>query len=367
MSKRKRWHQTSFCALVLVACTQPRPAPGPAARPDTAPLAAGSAVPSNATMTPPEALPSVEAACQRFASAPVPQADFASDTERTALKGCDAEASYYGIDMPIDRQRARQCALGERRPGGSPAIVNPAVLMMIYANGFGAPANYDLALGFACQVGGAPAELGGRVSRLWAARAGEKWSAPFDQCDDATSGVMTGYCADLQERIAVAARKARLRAAAAGLPPREFAALQRAAQRFFEARSTKEVDRSGSQAASLVISERAQLEESFVQALNQVREPVFRPAPGDAQALASELARLLARIAACKDLKQTEQSLPGLVNSTGIRETEQRWLAYRAAFVALALEAHPNTSAEIWISWLTQPRLSQLKELATGC
>jgi len=365
MSKRKRWYQSMFCALVLGACTKPRQAE-PAARPDAAPLAAGSAAPSSVAIAPaPEALPSVEAACQRFASTPVPEADLAS--ERAVLAGCDAEASYYGIDIPIDRQRARLCALGEKRPGGLPALVNPAISMMIYANGFGVPENYDLALRFACQVGGAPAELGGRVSRLWAARAGEKWSAPFDQCDDATSGVMTGYCADLRERIAVAARKAHLRAAAVGLPPRELEALQRAAQRYFEARSTKEVDRSGSQASSLVISERALLEEGFVQALDQVREPAFRPAPADAQALASELAQLLARIAACKDLKQSAQSLPGLINGTGIRETEQRWLAYRAAFVALALEAHPDTSAEIWIAWLTQPRLSQLKELATGC
>ena len=191
MSKRKRWYQTLFCALTLVACTKLRQAPEPAARPDAAPLAPGSAVPSNATTTrAPEPLPSVADACQRFASAPVPEADLASDTERAALKGCDAEASYYGIDMPIDRQRARQCALGERRPGGSPAIVNPAVLMMIYANGFGVPANHDL-----------------------------------------------------RERIAVGTRKARVRAAAEGLPARELDALQRAARRFFEARSMKEVDR----------------------------------------------------------------------------------------------------------------------------
>jgi len=83
--------------------------------------------------------------------------------------------------------------------------------------------------------------------------------------------------------------------------------------------------------------------------------------------LATELAGLLTRIDACKDLKDAEQSVPGLVNSAGIRETEQRWLAYRAAFVALALAAHPNTTAGIWLAWLIQPRVSQLHELATGC
>ena len=355
-----------FGAALLVACDKGQREPQPSAPLTTDKARSAPAPPAPA---PPvaEEMPAVEVVCERSAATPVPPADFADDSESAGLKGCSAEDSYYGIDVAVDYARARKCALGAKRPDGSPSLVSADVLMMIYANGRGVPANYDLALRFACRADGAPAELGGRVSRLWKARAGEKWSTPFDQCDDATSGLLLGYCSELKERINASARKARLRSATTGMPERELKALQATAQRYFEARSTKEVDQSGSLRQSMEVSERGHLNDEFARALEQLKEPAFVPPNGDARALDAEVNELLARAATCAGLDKGKQPLPGLINSSGIKETQQSWRAYRKAFVSLALKLHAGSTAEAWSAWLTQPRLVQLRELIAGC
>jgi hypothetical protein len=271
-----------------------------------------------------------------------------SDADRASLANCDADALYYGIDMKVDYPRARQCAYGGKPAEGSPGADRPEILMMIYANGLGVPPNYDLAIRFACQARGAPIERDGRVFRLWAVRAGERPAAPLDQCDDATSGLFTGYCSALQERQAAVARKARWQTVVAAMPGPQLSALRRAADTYFEARTDKEVNQSGSLRASMSIHERARLEDDFVQQLEQVRAPDFAPNAADGKAIESEIAALLKQIQTCDGYKP-------------------KWLAYRKAFVALALAQHKNSDANLWLAWLAAPRLAQLKELASGC
>ena len=56
-----------------------------------------------------------------------------------------------------------------------------------------------------------------------------------------------------------------------------------------------------------------------------------------------------------------------MVGRAGIAETQQRWSAYRQAFVQLALKLHPSIPAEVWAVWVARPRVEQLSELAEGC
>lgn len=359
-----------FNLPILGACNQPQrePAPSSLSAPEGERDRASVTAPQRASASPaPETMPGVESVCARYSSTQVPATDLALDAERARFKGCDAEALYYGLNAPVDYERARKCAFDGEPTHGGPGIANPEILMMIYANGRGVPVNLGLALRFACSLGGSPSELDARVARLWAARNEPQSLEGFDQCDDATSGPMTGYCADLQVRIAENGRKFRLQSATAGLPASELRALQSRAKLFFDVRSRKEVDQSGSQRASFAVAERSQLEDQFLHALGQLKDPEFVPEAADAKSVAAELASVLSSIANCKDLRDAEQGMPGLVTRAGIKETQRRWLEYRDAFVALALKLRPATRAEAWQAFLGRTRLAQLKELAAGC
>ncbi|HYP87208.1 MAG TPA: hypothetical protein VEQ59_03630 [Polyangiaceae bacterium] len=310
--------------------------------------------------------PSADELCQRFGSAPVPSEDQPAADETAALRGCDAEALYYGIGAPADFERARHCAYAALGQDGDKAIGSAEILMMLYANGRAVPANLDLALRFACQVGGAPFELGGRVSRLWQARSGARPLGPFDVCDDVTSGNMQGYCAAHEERVAAPARDARRRAATAGMPA-ELRALEDSAQRFFDARAKLEVDRSGTLRGVLSIEERAKLEDDFVKTLEQLRDRGFVPDRLDANTVDKKLAAQLARIASCKNLADLEAIAPGVTTRAGIKKTHALWVAYRAAFVALAQKVRPDVERAAWHAFVTEKRTLQLAELADGC
>ncbi|HKO52196.1 MAG TPA: hypothetical protein VJV79_31025 [Polyangiaceae bacterium] len=357
----------SCCFGLLGSCNRAQRAPESSNTAGTAAASGAAAIPPASVAAPPAAPPTVDVVCQEHKDTLIPKADGERAAGELKLAGCDAEAAYYGLGAPLDPRRARLCALGERGTDGSFAITNAEVLMMIYANGLGVPKDYDLAIRFACQAGGAPAELSSRIARLLAARDGNPPSTPFDQCDDASSGLLVGRCAELQERRAASTRQSRLLSATTGMPKAEVEALKRAARLYFQSRSQREIDRSGTQAAGFVIAERTRLEDDFVRTLEQVREPSFAPPMADPHAVDASLAALLARIKSCASLSAATQPLPGMVQNTGIAETQRHWLEYRQAFVQLALKLHPSTPTGAWSAWVAGPRLDQLSELATGC
>ena len=359
-----RLSKALVCLIVaLSACNKTPPTPHAA---PTAPIAAASASTATSAAAAAAALdepePEPDALCERFATTAIPPGDMPSAAESAALRGCDAEALYYGIGTPVDDARARHCAYAQIDVSGADT------LMMIYANGRGVPVNLDLALRFACKVGGAPAELGGRLHQLWKARAsgGPKWTQPFDVCDDATSGNMLGYCAAHTERIDSQARSIRKRAATLGMPA-ELGVLDAAAKRFFEARSSDEVDQSGTLRASLSNAEQASLDDELVNMLEQLHDPSFTPPSLDPKPLEKTLASLLSRIAHCKNLADVEKLVPGTIQRAGIQKTQAAWVLYRAAFVALALKLHPSSKREAWLALLAQKRIAQLEPLAEGC
>src|SRR5471032_2984865 len=126
--------------------------------------------------------------CMRVADLGVPQASGSA----APSPQCDASALYYSklnqvATPPAEWQTVRACAS---------AKADSAVLMMLYANGFGVPRDVDLALHYACQLEAAKAEMEARVAHLAAARGIDRpFAQPFDQCDDITSGYMEAVCA----------------------------------------------------------------------------------------------------------------------------------------------------------------------------
>jgi hypothetical protein len=82
--------------------------------------------------------------CMRVEHAVAP----AADTTTAASATCDASALYYrkrsqAATSPAEWKMVRECAL---------ARGDNAVLMMLYANGFGVPRDTDIALHYACSL-----------------------------------------------------------------------------------------------------------------------------------------------------------------------------------------------------------------------
>jgi hypothetical protein len=99
---------------------------------------------------------------------------------------CDALSAYYGIGEPVDDAKARACAYASK---------DYAVLSMLYANGRGVPRDIAVARKAVCdERDAAPAEISGRLQHLARIEAGEEAAGGYDFCDDATSGLTTGWC-----------------------------------------------------------------------------------------------------------------------------------------------------------------------------
>lgn len=131
-------------------------------------LAMAAAAPSSAT---PDAQSgtALPAACESLKNLSLPSRDVPPASMAASLKGCSSEALYYGIGVPKDPVRARQCAYLERQDpdtGWPNLFAGTGMLMTIYANGIGVPRNLDIAMKFACEIDGAPAEEEGWLAHL---------------------------------------------------------------------------------------------------------------------------------------------------------------------------------------------------------
>lgn len=125
------------------------------------------------------------------------------------------------------------------------------VMVMLYANGLGVPRNLDVATAYACRAGGAEMEVTYRIEHLQALRTTPS-ARRYDQCDDATSGNMLGYCAQYAGRRAGKVANAYLDRVRRQLPPAQVASFDQllaATQAFAKARES-EMDEQGTIASA---------------------------------------------------------------------------------------------------------------------
>jgi hypothetical protein len=108
--------------------------------------------------------------CPMVKLSDLPKGDLPNEAERLQLKSLKKESGdyYYGIGVPINYITARHLAFTEWDTSG---VENPfsgaAILLMIYANGYGVKRNLDLCIKLAyVNVPGASAEIEGRVAHL---------------------------------------------------------------------------------------------------------------------------------------------------------------------------------------------------------
>lgn len=316
--------------------------------------------------------------CARLRDLNPPAADIPGSGGGAPAGRCNSEALYYGIGEPADPARARACAFYEI---GRPDIADDpfagfGMLMTIYANGRGAQRDLDLATALACRVRGAPAALEARIRHLQALKkADPAKAAPFDYCDDITSGLAGGQCAARDASLADARRDARIAAITAHWTKARRAAfvpLHQAAQAYARISADNEVDLSGTARGMLVIQRRAEVLDAFAATLSRL-ESGSLPAADTAEARAADAAlnalyrKIMAIRLAPGDVSgyQSADSLPWTtVTHAGIRKTERAWIAYRDAWRDFAERHAPAAAPARLFTWLTRERIADLKPFA---
>jgi uncharacterized protein YecT (DUF1311 family) len=300
-----------------------------------------------------------KAICRSLKGLSLPAADGPDRAAAEALKGCSSEKLYYGIGMPPDPERARQCAYLERTARDGGGFSGDTMLMTIYANGVGAERNLDLAITFACQLDGAPAEEDGRVKHLATLKARYWAGHDFSFCDDITSGFAQGLCVGHDAGLADAERQrqfATLTDSWSEGEKRAFAALQQAESGFVKARAGNEVDLRGTARRAFVVDEEQTQQQNFLAMLQSL-------AAGTAPTFTSE--QFAAADARLNAVYQKVQQAPakdwGTVTKDGIRTVQRAWLIYRDAWVAFAKIKYPSISTDSIRTWLTQKRSAELE------
>jgi len=281
----------------------------------------------------------------------------------SALAGCDASDLYYrkrsqALTSQAEWDQVRACAV---------AHDDHAVLMMLYANGFGVPRNTDSAIHQACQVDAAKAEMAGRIEHL----ANLPANAVFDQCDDITSGRMGTVCASIQGAQDGRNRGARLERMAAALPAPARAAFQRlqAAAGRYALAAGAETDMQGTAAPSFVIQREEKMREQFMQAALDAAAGKLPPAsPQDAAARDRELNAVYRKLMA---VPSPQQDWPDRLGDTTIerkdvRAAERAWIAYRDAFTAFAAQLKTGADTNAVNTLLTGQRIAALRDTARG-
>ncbi|MCD9031539.1 lysozyme inhibitor LprI family protein [Luteimonas sp. Y-2-2-4F] len=308
-----------------------------------------------------------DAVCRDWLRVPVPAADAGA-----APAGCDAGVLYYGTDgRGGDPVAARHCAYRERAEDGRPVpegkvFGGSGVLAMLYANGRGVERDIPLASRFACEHGGAPAEVRGRLDHLQRIADGRD-DAPFDLCDDITSGMMSGMCAGLEARFARHARDLRWQALQADWTPAQreaWSALESAAEGYFRQASQEEQDMSGTARGMFAVGAREELEIALLEDVGRFeRGERPRQAAGDFaaadRALNAAYREVLGRLRA--GARTHGLGDYGTVSADGVRDVQREWLRYREAWVDFAAARWPDTAADAWRAWLSESRTAALR------
>lgn len=284
---------------------------------------------------------------------------------------CDSYKSYSGIGLRVDFNAARSCAWRERlaqQAGEEPrytvasVLGGSAMLSVLYANGEGVKRDFPLALRFACEASGAPAEVRGRVQSLeMREKTPLKNESKFSFCDDITSGFMEGFCAENSSEIAEFHRARAFEELSAGFTSSQrvaFDALTSAQSAYAAAHGSGEIDLAGTARAMSQIDAGDSLRDDFEAALKAFEHG---DVPRGDHVSAIEADRTLNETYR-KNIAdaETHKSEYGAIQPEGISNAERAWIRYRDAWIPFAKLRYPSLSPDAWLTLLTKDRISVL-------
>ena len=253
-----------------------------------------------------------------------------------SLRDCNSVSLYYGFKGAPDKRSALACAYYERahpRPDTGDPFYGVGVLTMLYANGAGVSRDYGLAIRFACEnTWAASAEMEGRIGHLEYLRDSHARATNFDLCDDATSGLMEGACAEIDDELAERKRSEKLKDLAVGWSPEvrhSFELLQQAEKAYAEARSGNEIDLSGTGRGAFSIIAQAKVHDEFLANLGRfAKGEVPKASEIDYKSADATLNATYRQLIAEKGKEnKDEPQIGGTVQVSGIRETERVWIS----------------------------------------
>ena len=321
--------------------------------------------------------PNYAAVCKAALAGPLPPtaAEAAQQAEETPST-CNEEDAYYGFAKAPDYREALSCAYRHRaKPNPGSFVAGAGTLTMLYANGYGVPRDYDLAIRFACELndlGAAQAETEYRIGRLEALRDGKlPADKPFDLCDDATSGALGSYCEWITQKKADVGRARRLQELQAQLSERAQAQLQEleAAEAAFEkARGKGEyTGGGGSGSAGFEQLDQGQLREQFLINLK-------RFAAGDLpKATSADRAQAEREVQAAFAAAVENAQPPNTPNrnlgapdpdKASLGSTQHAWEALFAAWMRFVPIAYPQLAPDSAATELLRLRKHQLQRVA---
>jgi uncharacterized protein YecT (DUF1311 family) len=274
----------------------------------------------------------------------------------TGSSRCDATRLYYDTqakDAPRDGdwQAVRNCAFRNN---------DNAVLMMLYANGYGVAPNLGLAMKYACSTDSSPIELKNRLARLTQRNSRE----PFDQCDNITAGPKMALCAQVRERQGEKLRSGELAGVVKGWTQKEQLGYEMARQagRFFaQHRRDFETDLGGPARARLQADVAAAEYDRFASDIEDFEQgKVPRYSEAEFAALEEKMNQVYQQL---MQAQPVPGSYLGTIKKSGIEKTQRAWLAYRDSMELFGSIKYPTIPASGLRALLTTRRLKQLSEL----
>jgi uncharacterized protein YecT (DUF1311 family) len=257
-------------------------------------------------------------------------------------------------------EQVRACALAKN---------DNAVLMMLYANGYGVARDTDRAIHHACILDFiAKSEMESRITHLATRPADDK---PFDLCDDITSGHMGAVCAARRETQDSRVRNLRLDRAAHTLPAASraaFARLRETAERYASTAGYSETDARGTAAAAFASEHQARLREQAMQAmLDTIAGKLPSASAEDLAEWDRQLNEVYGEVMAIGSNQDGHPERIGdsTIEHDAVRKAERLWLAYRDAFVVFRASLGPGSNDAI-MALLTEQRVGQLRGVAAA-
>ncbi|HEY5993926.1 MAG TPA: lysozyme inhibitor LprI family protein [Gallionellaceae bacterium] len=304
--------------------------------------------------------------CQRVKNLQLPKEDMPSRVVLDSVQGCSADQLYFAAQGDSNAKqgnwdRVRACAI----------VTNAnAVVMMLYANGYGVKVNYDLAINYACKLGAIQSDYA--VDDLIYDLAelsvtGVKPDKPIELSYYATSGLALKF-ADAEEWRKRELERMRslddISRSWSKAHKTAFAKLRQAAEDFAQTSSRNEADQVGTGRAEFINGIYEKVKSDFVQDVERGEKGEF---PSYSQADFAELDNklnkaYLAIMHPGPEDKQPYEISTG-ITPEGIKEAQRAWLKYRDAWVAFGKVRYPAVPAHAWKVMLTERRIKQLEDL----
>jgi len=280
---------------------------------------------------------------------------------KNKLKAKLSKDYYYGIGVPVDYVNARYLAFKELQDCSSEMIGGPAILMMLYANGYGVKKNFDISLHLACaNIWSAPAELEYRTTHLKRLKE-HNIDTVFDICDDITSGMMSGICENLNTTIQEWGRQRVLDSVTANWPAKDTAGLSKlykVAEVFFDTRISNEVDLSGTARAAFQSVEQNSLEKDFLNEIVKAGSHTFLTYSDKDFSKADSMLNVTYKKIMAKKVGPYDW---GTVTKDGIKKTERKWILYKNAWVEFCKTVFPSISDSSLQTFFTKQRIDELQ------